>query len=192
MHTLILHSHQLTQHGEPGPEYRKRLDTGLNLLVTWKVDQILLTGWMATPWIKKRHADAAMEYTIKAWIPAGNTIFAEKMWSLETVWELVFARLEHGKGLLVQGNEISILSSDYHMPRLASIANFILWKRKLGLQFIGISGFDRPLEDEIRSLNTFYNTFAWASPWDIEKITRTLWEKHQLYKNHPLNPIHFR
>lgn len=187
-HLLIIHSNFLNENGDPGPEYQARIEEGIELYTRWRVDKILFTGWIATKWINKMHSHVGKEWTIKNWFTNGDILFTEEMGSLETVWEVLFARMEHQSDLLWDENIATILSSDYHIPRLSSISNFIFWKRKLWLYFRGIGWFDRSLESERNSLNAFYSTFAWVPIGDIKRIEETLWKNHWLYRNHPSNP----
>lgn len=185
MNLLILHSHFLSEHWEPWKEYEARLIEWAEQLIKSKVEHILLTGWAATPNIPIFHAEAAKAWLVKNWINP-EALTTEKTWAKETVWELVFSRTEHDNDLLLPENNITLLSSDYHLRRLKIIANLVFWGRDI--KYIGISWFDRSIEDEDRSIQAFLNTFAWVPIGDIKKIEDALWRNHWLYRDHPFNP----
>ncbi len=187
MKVLLIHSHNLNEHGQPGPEYKARLDTWADELVRSRVGHIPLWGGPATPGNEKFWSQAGMDYLINKWISPGN-LTRETMWSRETVWELVFARVEHDRDLLNADSQIILLSSDYHLKRLRAIGDLVLGPREIPTQYIGISWFHRSEEAEEVSLTAFESTFAGVAIWDLDKILEALWRKHRLYKNHPLNP----
>lgn len=189
MTVLLLHSHQLNEHGEPGKEYEARLSAWLELLTTKKVDKILLTWWIATPNIDIMHSIAAKKWLIENGGDP-NLLYTEKTGSLDTVWEFVFARIEHDNDLLAWWSENPLihLSSDYHIDRMRVIANTV-WGDNHRISFQGVRGYHRSKEDEQRSINAFHTTFAWVPIGDLDKITDTLWKKHPLYKAHPSNPF---
>lgn len=186
MTTLIVHSHQLNEHGEPGKEYSARLIEWIELLIQQKVENILLTGWIATPGVPVMHSEAAFKYLIAQWVDR-KKLYTEKTWALETVGEFIFARNEHDEDILAAWTPIIHLSSNYHVPRM-KIISWLVWWNLQYISFHGIPWFHRSPEDEIRSINAFKNTFSWIPIGDLKAIEERLWKKHPLYKNHPSNP----
>jgi len=82
---LIIHSHELNDHGEPKQEYRARLERALEIIPN-EVSNIILTGGKATPGIDKRHCDAGKEFLVAKGIDSKMVhIEADPYGSLETV-----------------------------------------------------------------------------------------------------------
>jgi len=194
--TYIVHSHELNEFWNPKQEYKSRLDKLVLLLKNDFNDRvnIILTWGKATKWVDFRHCDAWFEYLTNLWIEK-ELIFREKdvHWSIETVWEWIFAIRDYFE-LINNSNIINLISSDYHKKRILEIQKFILWKQlssKLTFSWVDkiIHGnLTRTIEQEENSLNAFLNTFKWINSWDINSIENRLWKDHPLYKNHPSNP----
>ncbi len=186
----IIHSHNITEHWEPNKEYRTRLAKWAEFLTSWKVSNLILTWGKATPWIDKRHCDSGKEWFESQWIqPQSIHVESDPHGSLETVWEMVFARKDHEK-LLVQAPEIAIISSDYHINRLWEIASFVLWREirnRVALIWVAVDN-PRSPEQEEKSLQAFRDTFHNVPEWNLDAIIERLWKSHGLYKNHPSNP----
>lgn len=82
---LIIHSHELNDHGEPKQEYRARLERALEIIPN-EVSNIILTGGKATQGIDKRHCDAGKEFLIQNGIsPNFILVESDPHGSLETV-----------------------------------------------------------------------------------------------------------
>lgn len=156
------------------------------MFVKWEVDKILLTGWAATQGIDSTHSDSAFEYLVRSGIP-WKVLHKEQTWSLETVWEFIFARKEHDTDILQVWEYLVHLSSDYHIPRMREIA-LVVWGWRKNIEFKGIAWFHRDFEAEKKSLEAFHRTFAGVIPWNLDQLLATLWKKHPLYVDHPLNP----
>lgn len=158
-----------------------------------KVGIVLLMGWKATTGIDKRHCDAWLEYLLSKWdIPQGQIcIEKDKHWSLDTVWELVFAMNEHSE-LIKWAQEIVFISSDYHKERALEVIRVVLGDIASKVIFEGVPRHihksDRSDETEQASLNAFKRDFVGVRPWAIQEITDRMWQTHPLYQNHPSNP----
>lgn len=189
MTPLIIHSNFLNSDGTPGPEYAQRLSHGANMLQQQKVDSILLTGGKATKWVDISHVESAQMYLTNHGVDTSK-LHKETLGALETVGELVFARLQFWESLLCDTSVIH-LSGLYHIPRMKAISDLVWWGRQ-DISFEGISTNGtwepRSLEAEQQSLQAFYNTFEGVAGWDIKAIEEALWKKHGLYKKHPQNP----
>lgn len=185
--TLIIHSHQLDEHGEPWKEYVMRLLEWLKLYTTGNIATILVTWGIATPNIPLMHSEVAKKYLIQQGIDP-TVILTEKTGSLETVGEFVFARTEHDDRIRPdKSRPIIHISSDYHIPRMRSISALVWWNRS-NIAFHGIPWFWRDPTAENKSFEAFYTTFQNVKIGDMTSIERRLWKDHGLYKNHPNNP----
>jgi hypothetical protein len=197
MSIYIVHSHELNQHWEPTQEYKIRLDKIAEIIQRNHSEEIfvVLTWWKATKWIDLRHCDWWFNYLIKQWIWK-DIILVEKdeFWSLESAWEAIFANIDH-KELFQKEWIITLISSDYHENRLIKIHQFVTTNYlNCIINFIWINkevhwNTTRTPEMEIKSMETFNETFKWINQWEINKILTRLWEKHPIYKNHPSNPF---
>lgn len=187
MKTLILHSHLLDEHAEAGKEFKARLDEWAELLIRSQVDNILITWWIATPWVPKMHSEVGLEYLHSQGI-SKTQLYAETLGSLETVGEFVFAREEYDDELLNVSDELIHLSSDYHIPRMQRIAQVIWWNEKK-LRFHSVPWFHRNAALEEKSTQAFHSTFSGVTPWNLQELLHRLWQKHPLYTDHPNNPL---
>lgn len=189
---IIVHSHELNQHGEPLQEYRSRLD---HVWASFKKGtHLVLTGWKATRGIDMRHCDAWSKYLRKYWVPADNIhIEVDPVGSKETVLETIYAKRDHHQ--LISSADIAIAaSSDYAKERVWEIYKFVWWNALMKrLRFLGISrdihgNHTRTPEQEKGSLQAFQNTFAWIPIGDLDMALERLWKNHPVYKDHPSNP----
>lgn len=185
----IIHSHYITDDGKPMPEYRARLSEWLQLITSETVGTIIL-GWWKPKWWGIRYCDAGSLWLQEQWASKSTLKVEEDIsWSLDSVWEMLFARRDHSQ-LLQAANTIHIVSSNYHVGRLWEIASFILWEElKKKIQMIWVPVLEpRTLEQEQASLNAFRTTFAGVSIWDLAAIEARMWQQHGLYRDHPSNP----
>lgn len=193
---IIIHSHELNVHAEPGKEYLPRLKKWAELITQGKVSEIILTGWKATKGIDKRHCDAWREFLISQWVNPMNVHREQDMYgSVETAWEAIFARIDHWDSLINLSDEVMIISSDYHQKRIEAIHRAVfgdIVAQKM--RFLWIPWFSRIQWPEATpwlesaSLDTFYKTFQWVNFIKIQEVMHALWLNHWLYKKHPSNP----
>jgi len=103
--------------------------------------------------------------------------------SKDTIGQAIFTKL----GIAVPRNwdTLTIVSSDYHIPRVKKIFEFIYGSDfKLDFIFNETSPEIGKLQflEEQKSLVLFERTFSGIEPGDDEQILRRLYEQHDLYR----------
>ena len=153
-------------------EIRKsRLDEGFEIYAKGETNRIALSGSQSQE-MKKYLTDKGV---------FDGMIFLEDL-SRDTVGNAIFSKM-----LLALPNRwenIAVVSSDFHFPRVDEIFNFI-YGPKFQITYVkaksdGKVDFSR---HEIDSLQKFWGTFMGTKPGDdLETIPR-LFENHEIYKN---------
>jgi hypothetical protein len=165
-------SHKLTD------QTRDRTDHGIYLLNKGGVNKIIMSGGCEHLY-GFSIAGLMKEYAISKKV-AKEDILEEDL-SRETVGQLIFSKqgiLKH-RGI----EEIVIISSDYHIPRVREEAMFVFGPGyKLIFHGIPCDEKDKRSEEQERgSLEAFRKTFEGISAGDDTSILNRLLEKHPFY-----------
>lgn len=178
---VVVLSRYLNPDGSICDELRQRVDRGIELLTEEEVEALVMSGGFADAdaGINIAHSDAMAEYAISRGVPA-ERVYRERN-SMESVGHAVFVKKE----LLVPKDwrDIQVVTSDYHIPRITEIFNFILG-RGFNLSFEGIpTGMDTPemKAREKASLEAFHRTFNGIDAGDDAAIFHRLFSAHPRY-----------
>jgi len=168
---VIILSHRL-ESGKISEEYKKRLEKGAELILNKKARKIILCSETANNNVKG--------ILIKKGIKEEDILLQKE--SRDTIGEAFFTK----KQILAPNKwkSLYIVSSDYHIPRVKEIFDFILGTGfYIEYQSIesGRINDDATLEDQKRSLEKFKNLFFGVKSGKDLEIEERLKNKHKLY-----------
>lgn len=158
------------------PELQGRLDIALSVFQETESQYLILSGGRSNPEVRSSEAELMLSYVVSKGISQSQVILDEK--SLDTIGNGYFSCL------IVERNpeikEIWIVSSCYHMPRVAFIFQHCFGENYL-LHFNRCFECSLGADNEGGSLEMAYSFFEDVMSGDIVSIGRKLFLNHALY-----------
>lgn len=179
--TTVTLSNRINPDGTLQEDVRRRVDLSITLYQNEFGQTITMSGGYADREAPFTHAEAMKRYAIQQGVP-NNDILKEED-SLDTIGQAYFVK----KNVIVPKNwdRFSVVSSEYHIPRVKKIFNFIFGPEFLIEYKSATSLLQHDIKirlKEFLSLTSFYMLFAGIKPGNDVRITERLFSTHQLYK----------
>jgi len=184
---IVTLSNDIDLDGTLQEDVRKRVDQAIALYER-RVSPFLIMSGCHSPRdldVPTTHAEAMKQYAVSQSVPPG--VILEEALSLDTVGQAYF--LKRDVFLPLDWNCIAVVSSDYHMPRVQQIFDFVLGEQ-FDIRYVGaktsLSQDRETTEAEKARLGVFLTFFQGFSRGDDQAIGERLFTAHPFYKGKDL------
>jgi len=172
----------------PTEQGKKRVNVAIQEYLNGNTNYLIMSGGFSQKEKPITQAEAMKVYAISQGIKKEEIILEEE--SLETVAQAAFTK----KRIIVPNNwkNITVVSSNYHLPRVKGIFDFVYGDNFKINYFEADSELDNDiptLTNEVKSLMTFISTFRGIERGDTENILTRLYESHPIYCPDKVKPI---